>query len=90
MYNSSDCHPWLGTPGPTGHIIFGTQNSYSGELLGRASFSLGIFSVGLARHLCPFLLSCQASAQGVAASGRGGFKACLEGRPLDIVDGDGE
>lgn len=90
MYNSCDCHQWLGIPGSTGHIIFGMQNPYSGELLGRAFFSLDIFSVGLVRHLCPFLLSCQALAQGVAASGRDEFKACLEVQPLHLVHGDRE
>lgn len=53
-------------------------------------FSLDTFSVGLVRHLSPFLLSCQASAQGVAASGRDDFKACLEGQPLHLVAGDRE
>lgn len=88
-YNvQTDCHHRLGTSGPSGHIIFGSQNPYSGELLGRAFSCLDTINVGLVHHLGPFLLSCQASAGGVAGSGRDGFKACLQAQPLHLVDGD--
>lgn len=51
--------------------------------------SLDTLGVELFRLLYLFSLSCQAPAQGVAASGRDEFRARLEPQLLHLADGDG-